>query len=159
MRDGYRSDCKLCNNTAHADRYAKDPATAKARVKKWQQENSERLNAHRREYRRRPDRKRADRNGHLMRKFGITVEEYERMLEEQGGGCAICHAPPPDSGSLHVDHDHKTGQVRALLCVKCNNAIGAFGEKYELFQAAADYVDRDDELIAQARERALLLRA
>jgi Recombination endonuclease VII len=81
------------------------------------------------------------------------------MLEEQGGGCAICHASPPESASLHVDHDHKTGKVRALLCVKCNNAIGAFGEKYELFQAAADYVDRDDELIAQARERALLLRA
>jgi len=94
-----------------------------------------------------------------MRKFGITIEDYERMLEEQGGGCRICHDPPPENGSLHVDHDHKTGKVRALLCVKCNNAIGALGEKYELFQAAADYIDRDDELTEKARGRALLLRA
>jgi recombination endonuclease VII len=159
MRDGHRNDCKKCNLAAKAARYAKNPEAHKARVKKWQQENSERLNAYRRRYRSRPERKRADRNGHLMRKFGITVEDYERMLEKQGGGCKICHDPPPENGSLHVDHDHKTGKVRSLLCLKCNNAIGAFGEHYELFQAAADYVDRDEELIARARERARLLRA
>jgi len=57
------------------------------------------------------------------------------------------------AASLHVDHDHDTGVVRGLLCVKCNNAIGAFAEDFERFQAAADYVDRDGELDALARER------
>jgi len=122
-------------------------------VKRWQQENSERLNEYRREYRKRPDRKRADRDGHLRRKFGIGVDDYERMLGEQGGGCGICGEPPPETGSLHVDHDHESGNVRGLLCVKCNNAIGALQESFDIFQRATDYLDRDDELAARARER------
>src|SRR5690349_19534019 len=124
MRDGNRSDCKTCNNAAHATRYAANPQRNIERVKRWQQENSERLNAYRREYRQRPERKRADRNGHLRRKFGITIDDYERMLEEQGYGCAICGAPEPDGASLHVDHDHESGEVRGLLCFTCNNALG-----------------------------------
>ena len=123
------------------------------------QRESRTLREYLREYRKRPDRKRADRNGHLLRKFGITIDDYECMLDEQGGGCAICGDPPPENGSLHVDHDHVTGEVRGLLCIKCNNAIGAFGENYELLLAAARYVDRDDdELADRARERARSLR-
>jgi len=156
-RDGLRPECKACNLAARKAKYAENPAPYIERVKRWQQENADRLNAYRREYRQRPERKLADRDAHLRRKYGITIEDYSRMLEEQGGGCAICGDPPPESGSLHVDHDHATGAVRGLLCVKCNNAIGAFAEEYELIRAAADYVERDDELAALARDRASAL--
>jgi hypothetical protein len=75
------------------------------------------------------------------------------MLADQDGGCAICGDPSPEQGSLHVDHDHATGRVRGLLCVSCNNALGAFRESFETFRAAADYLDRDDELAGVVRER------
>jgi Autographiviridae endonuclease VII len=153
MRDGHRNDCKPCNLAAKKARTALVPQANLERVKRWQRENPERLNAYRREYRRRPERKVADRDGHLRRKYGITIDDYEHMLDEQGGGCRICGAPPPDGGSLHVDHDHETDVVRGLLCFKCNNAIGLFAEEYELFQRAADYLDRDDELALLARQR------
>jgi hypothetical protein len=55
---------------------------------------------------------------------------------------------------LHVDHDHATGVIRGLLCFRCNNALGDFREEYELFQRAADYLDRDEELAASVRARA-----
>jgi len=157
-RDGTRPECKACNLAARKEKYAADPAPYIARVKKWQQENPERLNAYRREYRRRPERKRSDRDGHLRRKYGIGVDDYERMLATQLGGCAICSDPGPEDGSLHVDHDHASGRVRGLLCVSCNNALGAFRESFDIFQAAADYLDRDDELAALVRGRVGALR-
>ncbi|HWS47876.1 MAG TPA: endonuclease VII domain-containing protein, partial [Acidimicrobiia bacterium] len=156
-RDGYRPECKACNLAARKAKYAENPAPYIARVKKWQQENADRLNAYRREYRQRPERKRADRDAHLRRKYGIGIDEFEALLAAQGGGCAICGAPPPEHGSLHVDHDHATGAVRGLLCVSCNNALGAFRESHDVLRAAADYLDRDDELAALACSRAQAL--
>jgi hypothetical protein len=158
MRDGYRSDCKACNLAARAQRYADNPKKHIDRVQRWRKQNPEHLAAYMREYRQRPDRKRADRDGHLRRKFGITLVDYERMLEEQGG-CAICGAPEPENGSLHIDRDHRSGAVRGLLCVSCNNALGAFRESHDLFRKASDYLDRDDELAELARARAKALRA
>jgi len=152
-RDGRRPDCKTCNLAARALKYAADPTPYIARVKKWQQENPERLNAYRREYRPRPERKAADREGYLKRKYGMTLEDYERMFEGQNGVCAICGEARPDERTLHVDHDHETGVIRGLLCFRCNNALGDFREEYELFQRAADYLDRDDEMAALVRER------
>lgn len=60
---------------------------------------------------------------HLVRTYGITVEEYENLLKEQNGVCAIC-ANPPGKRRLAVDHDHETGLVRGLLCSPCNTGIG-----------------------------------
>src|SRR5687767_14376922 len=80
MRDGHRNDCKSCNLAAKAERYQADPATAIARVKKWQQENADRLNEYRRARREDPDVKARERAGHLRRKYGITPEEYEALF-------------------------------------------------------------------------------
>jgi len=59
----------------------------------------------------------------LRRKFGMTVEQYEQLLTIQNGVCAICFQPPVTK-RLAVDHDKETGQIRGLLCVNCNTAIG-----------------------------------
>jgi hypothetical protein len=153
MRDGHRNDCKACNLAAKAARTAANPQANRDRVRRWQLENPERLNAYRREYRRRPERQLADREYHLRRKYGITNERYIEMLEAQSGVCAICNKPRPEDRTLHVDHDHETGVVRGLLCFRCNQALGSFREEYELFQRAADYLDRDDALAALGRAR------
>jgi hypothetical protein len=153
MKDGYRSECKVCNLAARAARYADDPQKHIDRVQRWRKENPEHLAAYMRAYRQRPERKRADRDGHLRRKFGIGIEDYERMLEAQGDVCAICKKPRPEERTLHVDHDHDTGKIRGLLCFRCNNALGDFDEHYDLFVKAADYLDRDDVLVSLARER------
>lgn len=85
------------------------------------------------------------REGSLQRNYGMTVADYTRMLDEQGGGCAICGAEPPTEGRqrhLHVDHDHATGQVRSLLCHNCNTSIGLLGESVERAFAVAEYLER-----------------
>ncbi|MDQ4090642.1 MAG: endonuclease VII domain-containing protein [Actinomycetota bacterium] len=140
MRDGYRNDCKQCNLAAQQKRYTADPETAKARVKRWQQDNAERLNSYRRDRRMDPSVKRAERAGHLRRKYGITLEEYEAMVEAQGGGCAICGRVAPSGSSLHVDHDHDTGRIRGCLCFKCNNALGDLGDSPDTLVRAALYL-------------------
>ena len=160
MRDGHRNDCKACNLEEKRQRYLADPAAVKARVKRWQEENPERLNAYRRARRLEPEVKRRERAGHLKRKYGITIEQYDDMLDTQGGGCAICKRPPRDI-PLHVDHDHETGAVRGLLCFPCNNALADFRENRQLLLEAVGYLmaHTDVEEIGLARQRALSLRA
>jgi Autographiviridae endonuclease VII len=117
-RNGIRSWCKLCQLDYDRARYADmspDERTARNRRKQWQY------------------------------KFGITPEEYERRLEEQGGVCAICRQPETVTWkgkvrALAVDHDHETGEVRGLLCLKCNRGIGYFDDDADRLMAAVAYV-------------------
>jgi hypothetical protein len=101
-----------------------------------------------------PEKRLADRKSYLKRNYGITLQEYDAMFEAQGGMCAICGEPRPEERTLHVDHDHETGEIRGLLCFRCNNALGDLRDDYELFQRAADYLDRDEAVSALARSRA-----
>lgn len=80
------------------------------------------------------------RNYHLRRRYGITVEHFDRMFAEQGGLCAICREAPAE----HVDHDHATGRVRALLCFNCNGALGQFRDRPDLMLAAYAYLQGAD---------------
>lgn len=66
----------------------------------------------------------------------MTGAEADAMLDEQGGLCAICRSAP----AVHVDHDHGTGAVRALLCFNCNGGLGQFRDDPEILRAAAEYV-------------------
>lgn len=84
----------------------------------------------------------AARKSWLARKYGMTLADYESMLEAQGGVCAICKQPPRGLRDkyLHVDHDHDTGKVRALLCHFCNLGLGHFCDDTVRLLAAADYL-------------------
>lgn len=73
--------------------------------------------------------------------YGITVDHYERLLVEQDSRCAICKMLPGMNG-LAVDHCHKTGKIRALLCGPCNSAIGLLREDIKLFEAAINYLEK-----------------
>lgn len=65
-----------------------------------------------------------------LRRYGLTLEQYDALLVFQNHTCALCARPPEESlfGKLYVDHDHKTGIVRGLLCYRCNAAIAQFGD-------------------------------
>ena len=83
---------------------------------------------------------------HLKRRYGISAVEADAMLEAQGGLCAICRAAP----ALHVDHDHATGAVRALLCFNCNGGLGQFRDDPFLLHVAAFYIEHHNQRQALA---------
>ena len=81
-----------------------------------------------------------------QRKFGITREEYEQFFKDQNGVCAICKKPETATRretvkALAVDHCHKTGRVRGLLCSDCNTGIGKLKDDPEIIRMAAKYLD------------------
>jgi Recombination endonuclease VII len=86
---------------------------------------------------------------HLKRRYGITAEEADAMLDAQSGLCAICRIAP----AAHVDHDHETGAVRALLCFNCNGGLGQFKDDPDVLRLAADYVERHRVLQRSAGSR------
>ena len=82
---------------------------------------------------------------HLKGVWGLTLEDYDEMLESQGGGCAICGKSLEDElrdigKRLAVDHCHKTGEIRGLLCMSCNLGISKFDDDPELTTKATEYL-------------------
>ena len=80
------------------------------------------------------------RDYHFRDRYGITADEVDAMKEAQGGICALCEARP----GTQVDHDHKTGKVRAILCVYYNAGIGAFKDDPDIIANAIKYLERND---------------
>ncbi len=76
----------------------------------------------------------------LKHRHGISKADYETLLAKQEGACGICHKPPPENQYLHVDHDHKTGRIRGLLCKSCNMGLGILGDDALLLHSAIRYL-------------------
>ncbi len=104
-RAGYQ--CRLCHSASHKDWAKRNPKRRNAIAQKSYTLNKQEVKSRK-----------------LIAAFGITVEDYDRMHEAQGGLCAICQKSPVNRG-LGVDHNHTTGQIRALLCWTCNFKLGA----------------------------------
>jgi hypothetical protein len=84
-----------------------------------------------------------DRERHLRRTYAMTEADAAEMLAHQGGLCAICQSAP----AIHIDHDHRTGAVRGMLCFRCNAALGQLGDSPDVLVRAARY------LLTAAEER------
>jgi hypothetical protein len=132
-RDGLRSSCKDCDNARSRKNYSKNPEKHRQRnlAKYWRE-------------------KPRAQNSRLVRLYGITKEQYNKMFVAQNGRCAICNMPQ-DSGNkrdaekvLAVDHDHKNGRVRGLLCTACNTALGRFRDDPEFIKRALGYLEKYD---------------
>jgi hypothetical protein len=76
------------------------------------------------------------RRDHLKRSYGLTESEAADLFASQGGLCAICQSVP----AIHIDHNHKTGAIRGMLCFRCNAALGQFGDEAETLVRAARYL-------------------
>lgn len=108
--------CQEC----HADYCREKKYWEKEKNRNYNSRNSERL----REYR-------------LKRKYGLTIENYNRMYTEQNGRCKICRK---HYDKLFVDHDHSTGKIRNLLCNTCNSGLGLFQEDPIILASAIQYL-------------------
>lgn len=132
----YRSACKSCysehNKQQRNRHHEKRSAYDKGRGHGWDRSGREKYQP--------TEPQKHD--GYLERVYGITLGQYEEMLKNQDGKCAICKGECNRSTTnrLCVDHDHKTGQVRGLLCFKCNTGLGRFGDDTESLQMAIDYL-------------------
>lgn len=147
--------CNPCFKMVTAGYYQKHKERRDAEAKLWRRNNPERT----KELNRIRDQRWRSRHGaddtprftynswvYRLAKQGLTPEDYDRILAEQGGRCAICPATDPGkvgrtySGKFAADHCHKTGQSRGLLCHKCNMGLGLFCDDPDLLLAAAKYL-------------------
>ena len=95
-----------------------------------------------------PGFKEKKRENSLRFSYGIGIQVYQKMHEAQKGLCAICHEPETKERNgkrltLCVDHCHKTGEVRRLLCNRCNLMLGLARDNPEILREAASYVERE----------------
>lgn len=92
----------------------------------------------------------------LREQHGIDLFDYKRMLDAQGGGCAICGVKPEEQKArfkkyLPVDHDHRTDRIRGLLCAKCNAGLGHFDDSPARLRSAATYIEAHAIVAVAAR--------
>lgn len=142
--DHERKKCKNCEQELHVNEFRKRtrPGKTKERItlesfcKKCEYITGK-------EYRKNnPDKyKKMEFTRKLFRKFKITEEVYYNMYKEQNYGCKVCKAKKSLSGrNLAVDHCHKTGKIRALLCNECNTSLGLLKEDINIIMALAEYI-------------------
>jgi Recombination endonuclease VII len=126
----------LARNTARGRQYWCRECARKAareRLWEWRQSLDPTLRA------------RYDRSSNLMRLYGLTLDQYDALVAQQDGVCAICGEPPTKGRGkrLTVDHDHQTGEIRGLLCGLCNVGLGYLREDPKLLERAKAYLDRN----------------
>ncbi len=108
---------------------------------KYRQENREKINTATREYYQNNKKMVAKKAiEYNLRKYNLTFEKFSQILSKQGGVCLICKKPPNKGRRLHVDHCHKTGVTRALLCINCNRGLGFFIDDPYILQRAIEYL-------------------
>ena len=131
----------ICNNCRKIY-YNKNKARINAQSKAWRLRNKEKVKLAQKKARV----KNADyyKNYNLQIKYGITLEDFYKILAVQNYSCAICgtHSPGGRNNTFHVDHDHDTGEVRGLLCHHCNTALGKFKDDPEILKSAILYLEK-----------------
>lgn len=111
-KDGKTWKCKECDLACQRSRYASDPFREKNRRYK------------------------------VKTKYGISLGDYDALLESQGGVCALCGTDTPGGrGRFNIDHDHQTGKIRGVLCSPCNLAIGLVKEDTLILYRMIDYLE------------------
>ena len=139
---GGKGYCKKCLREYQREWRKKNPRKAEA----WRRRNPEKAKAASRRYKEanRETIRNADRQYQLERVYGIAPEEYDALLAQQKGSCAGCEATEYNSKSYHlaVDHNHDTGEIRGLLCLRCNRILGLSQDDPGLLRRLADYLER-----------------
>lgn len=134
----YREN-KPWHQAYHSKHYIDNQEAKKAYARAYNEANKEKIKLQRKE--RYDSNKLFFRDRNLRKYYGLTLEDYEKLLNSQGRRCAICHTDNPRGrGVFHVDHNHSTGQNRGLLCHKCNSFLGLANESEEILLEAIAYL-------------------
>ena len=123
MRDGIKGHCITCQRFYTTDYRSRNANKVREYWRKYNIDNRDKI-----------------RNAALVRNFGITLRVYLRNLEKQGGGCAICGATP-GRRNFAVDHCHRTGKIRGILCHTCNVMLGSVEDSVTILQDAIKYLE------------------
>lgn len=84
--------------------------------------------------------RRANHRANLRTRFGLTVDQFERLQKASNGVCAVCQKPERRKRRLSLDHDHSTGRLRGFVCSACNLLLGCAKDSAELLERAASYL-------------------
>lgn len=119
--------CRKCAKIRSANLYKENPEKRIKAVRKWNTNN--------------PDIVQKWEHKRRLKKYKLSTEEHNKILENQNGVCAICNKTCKSGRELAIDHDHITNEVRGLLCMNCNNGIGRFEDDITLLQNAIKYLE------------------
>lgn len=117
-----RTMCRGCQAAYRKAHYIKNQEKYKEKARRWECLN--------------PDKQLAN----DLKRYGLTIESYTNMVDEQSNKCLICLSPP-ERGRLRVDHCHKSGKVRGLLCSQCNLALGNIKENLKAAKRLVKYIN------------------
>lgn len=149
------SNCAPCSiksgleklNTKELMELYRTKEKGKKRLDKWREENPEK---YKEQYKNNIAKQKCSeyyhnnkdtvKNTYLQTNYGITLEDYNFLLEKQNEKCKICNNECPTGKSLAVDHNHKTGKVRGLLCKNCNIGLGMFFDNLDFLESAVLYL-------------------
>ena len=149
---GYRYNCKVCHAAYTREWYKNNKEKRQAYYKDYVAKNPEKIRKHRDKSIKKlsadpvwvAKRKAWHTNWWLRRTYGISPEQWQSMLDAQGGLCALCRKRVRGRGDrLDVDHCHDTGRVRGLLCRHCNIALGILGDNPEKMERVMRYLRGD----------------
>ena len=150
-KEYHRHQCKQCSGELKAAWNRAHHKHVSALHKQWYQQQLETRQGYR-EILRQTHKSWRDKNrehvkqcakvNELKRFYGLTLEDVSTMISEQGGKCAACGEFPDDTRPLMVDHDHRTGRVRGMLCNSCNLALGRARESINRLRGLILYMER-----------------
>lgn len=133
----YRHKCISCNTNRAVAYKEKYPERVKETNKVWRANNKDVKAEYNRRYN--LQNQEAIKNNRYIYKYNITLEEFRCMVAQQGGRCRVCDEQ--EGESLHIDHNHATGEIRGLLCKSCNMALGLFNDDAKSLQGAINYIN------------------
>lgn len=126
---GYRSMCKSCDKERLKSLVKANPQKYKTLAKNWRDNNKDKVKSYQ-----------------LKFKYGLSIDEYNKMFEEQQGKCAICCSFISNLDKSNkpavVDHCHTTGKVRGLLCMQCNSLLGYAYDNIQILENAIKYLNQ-----------------
>lgn len=143
-KDGVSFACRRCESKRKKEARLNNPELVekhRANGRRWYKNNKEHKNAQNKAWKENNPNK--FREGNLKSRFGITIQDFNNQLVVQKNRCAVCGIHADElTYYLSVDHCHKTGALRGLLCKKCNLGLGHFNDDIKILKAAVFYLEQ-----------------
>lgn len=143
---GLNAQCRVCSSKKHAIYYRMNKSKIQDSHRRWRLNNPETHRARGRRWtRKNPEKAKAM---YVRSDHGISMDEFQKMHDSQKGLCKVCSKPERaiyrgKTRSLCIDHNHKTGKIRGLLCHRCNVALGLLEDDFRIVESLLEYIKND----------------